>query len=354
MADVPDYYTTLGVQKSCPEAEIKKAYKKLALKWHPDKNQGSQQAERRFKEIAEAYATLGNADKRRQYDQVRDAPPLRSTPPRQATPDENFQWWGRGPGEGPGDPFARKPAPAPAEFYGADDADLYGRGAPRWQPSHRGSGFANGGGNMRSGGFIPHRFSLNEAFGLFDSLFAGQDPFADFTDALGGPLSGQQQRLGGMRSFSDSGSGMAGGSWDVKITKIKRADGSVVVERTDARSGQTTRSNSDCGATHRPRTNSDCGATHRQRASTYPSYQEDPFAAPYPKAARSHDVFQNSYREVPPTPPGNVHSSSIPAAGGMASGGGGGIERGNWANVSAPTCGGGGGQRGAFINWSSN
>merc|ERR1719163_2174094 len=105
-SDVPDYYKALGVQKNAAEAEIKKAYRKMALKYHPDKNPGNKQAEERFKEIAEAYATLSDEGKRRHYDQVRDAPP-RPQPPRQATP-ENFQWWGKAAGEGPGDPFAKR------------------------------------------------------------------------------------------------------------------------------------------------------------------------------------------------------------------------------------------------------
>ncbi len=64
-----DYYDVLGVSKGASEAEIKKAYRKLAIKYHPDKNPGDSEAEERFKEAAEAYEVLGNAEKRRQYDQ---------------------------------------------------------------------------------------------------------------------------------------------------------------------------------------------------------------------------------------------------------------------------------------------
>jgi molecular chaperone DnaJ len=65
---MPDYYDTLGVKKGASEEEIKKAYRKLARKWHPDANPGDSQAEERFKEIQEAYSVLSDADKRRQYD----------------------------------------------------------------------------------------------------------------------------------------------------------------------------------------------------------------------------------------------------------------------------------------------
>ncbi len=63
-----DYYKILGVKRDASEAEIKKAYRKLALKYHPDKNQGNKSAEEKFKEINEAYAVLSDKEKRRQYD----------------------------------------------------------------------------------------------------------------------------------------------------------------------------------------------------------------------------------------------------------------------------------------------
>ena len=64
-----DYYEVLGVSKGASEGEIKKAYRKLALKYHPDKNPGDEAAEDKFKEAAEAYDVLGNAEKRKTYDQ---------------------------------------------------------------------------------------------------------------------------------------------------------------------------------------------------------------------------------------------------------------------------------------------
>ena len=69
MASKKDYYEVLGVTKGASADEIKKAYRKLAVKYHPDKNPGNKEAEEKFKEAAEAYAVLSDADKRAKYDQ---------------------------------------------------------------------------------------------------------------------------------------------------------------------------------------------------------------------------------------------------------------------------------------------
>ena len=67
-----DYYQVLGVAKNATQAEIKKAYRKLAQQHHPDANQGNKDAEERFKEISAAYDVIGDPEKRKQYDEVRD------------------------------------------------------------------------------------------------------------------------------------------------------------------------------------------------------------------------------------------------------------------------------------------
>ena len=68
MADKRDYYEVLGLSKSASDDEIKKAYRKLAKKYHPDMNPGDKAAEESFKEVNEAYAVLSDPDKKSKYD----------------------------------------------------------------------------------------------------------------------------------------------------------------------------------------------------------------------------------------------------------------------------------------------
>src|ERR1700754_965126 len=64
-----DYYETLGVNKDAPDEDVKKAYRKLAMKWHPDRNPDNPKAEEHFKEAKEAYEMLSDPQKRAAYDQ---------------------------------------------------------------------------------------------------------------------------------------------------------------------------------------------------------------------------------------------------------------------------------------------
>ena len=68
MATRPDYYKALGVDKKAGPEEIKKAYRKLARRYHPDRNPDDKKAEERFKEVSQAHDVLGDPEKRKQYD----------------------------------------------------------------------------------------------------------------------------------------------------------------------------------------------------------------------------------------------------------------------------------------------
>ncbi|HEX7019048.1 MAG TPA: DnaJ domain-containing protein, partial [Gemmatimonadaceae bacterium] len=68
-----DFYAVLGVPRGAPDDDIKKAYRKLAMTYHPDRNNGSKEAEERFKEITEAYDVLRDPDKRAAYDRFGEA-----------------------------------------------------------------------------------------------------------------------------------------------------------------------------------------------------------------------------------------------------------------------------------------
>src|SRR5690348_11507175 len=73
MAGKRDHYEVLGVARNCSSGEIKAAYRRLALKWHPDRNPGDRNAEERFKELSLAYAVLGDEEKRASYDRFGEA-----------------------------------------------------------------------------------------------------------------------------------------------------------------------------------------------------------------------------------------------------------------------------------------
>jgi molecular chaperone DnaJ len=135
-----DYYQVLGVPKNASQAEIKKAYRKLAQRYHPDANPGNKEAEERFKEISAANDVLGDAEKRTQYDQVREM----------AASGVGFGGGGGFPGggvwtTGPGGQRVRVegfPFGAEAGFDVGDLGDLFGglfgrrgRGQARRQPA---------------------------------------------------------------------------------------------------------------------------------------------------------------------------------------------------------------------------
>ena len=91
MSDPKEYYKILGLEKKCNEKDIKKSYRKLALKYHPDKNPGDKQSEDMFKKISEAYHVLSDKDKRGQYDNVSKTNPFTFTTQQNFNPFDIFK-----------------------------------------------------------------------------------------------------------------------------------------------------------------------------------------------------------------------------------------------------------------------
>lgn len=130
--DYKDYYKILGVKKSDTQAEIKKKYRKLAVKYHPDKNPDNKQAEEKFKEINEAYEVLGDPEKRKKYDEL----------------GENWRHFQQGGGQGDFDWSKwQQPGGGQSYYYEGDPSDLFGEGgfSDFFQ-----SMFGQGGGGRRS------------------------------------------------------------------------------------------------------------------------------------------------------------------------------------------------------------
>nr|HID57966.1 J domain-containing protein [Desulfobacterales bacterium] len=127
-----DYYKILGVSRDATDEEIKKAYRKLALKYHPDRNKGNKLAEEKFKKISEAYAVLSDREKRRQYDAFGSSGFHQRYSQEDIFKDFNFSdilrefgfgtrhWSSRFSFESFGDPFRAYTSGKQASFKGAD------------------------------------------------------------------------------------------------------------------------------------------------------------------------------------------------------------------------------------------
>ena len=148
-----DYYEILGCPRSASDAELKKAYRKLAVKWHPDKNPDNEEATKNFQKVSEAFATLSDPKKRQMYDQYGEE--------------------------------------------GARAADQMGEGGG--MPG----GFGGFGGGRPGGGGV-HHMSQEEAAEFFAHAFGGGDPFGGMFGGMGG-MGGP-----GIRFQSSRGGGFGG------------------------------------------------------------------------------------------------------------------------------------------------
>jgi curved DNA-binding protein len=170
-----DYYKTLGVDKQASADEIKKAYRKLARKYHPDVNPGDKSSEERFKEINEAYQVLSDNEKREKYDRFGSQWQQYE---RAGGRPEDFDWgaWRAQPGTGPGGVYTREVSPEEFEqmfgggLGGFSDffETLFGGGGIRGAGSRDRSIYeeVRGAPRARRGRNVEHnvRISLEEAF----------------------------------------------------------------------------------------------------------------------------------------------------------------------------------------------
>lgn len=160
-----DYYKILGVAKNASQEEVKKAYRKLAVKYHPDKNQGNKTAEERFKEISEANEVLGDPKKRKMYDEL-------------GSNWKQYQQAGFNPGAGkrthrkggPGGKYYYEFESDPSEFFGgggfSDFFESFFGGGTKHSKGFAGSGGFSGFGTDRPGSDLAGEIliSLQEAF----------------------------------------------------------------------------------------------------------------------------------------------------------------------------------------------
>lgn len=133
--DYKDYYKILGIDKSATQAEIKKAYRALAKKYHPDKNKGNTAAEEKFKDISEAYEVLGDENKRKQYDQL----------------GANWRQFQQGGGGFGGGHYYGQPDGGFEGHFQGDPSDFFGDGFSDFFKQFFGGGGASGFGQRSSG-----------------------------------------------------------------------------------------------------------------------------------------------------------------------------------------------------------
>ncbi|KAJ7077148.1 hypothetical protein B0H15DRAFT_892833 [Mycena belliarum] len=188
-----DYYKLLGVDKSAGEAEIKSAYKKMALKWHPDRNNGSEESSKKFKEISEAFEVLSDSNKRAVYDQFGEEGLKGGGPAPGQGGGAGFSGFNGFPGGGssgtfPGGSFTFTSSGGPGGSFSPGDPNkifesMFGGGFSSF-PGMGGMG-GGGGGARRGRSMFDHDVDMDE------SPFAG---FGGMPGGMGGMGGGHRRR----------------------------------------------------------------------------------------------------------------------------------------------------------------
>ncbi|XP_050664508.1 dnaJ homolog subfamily B member 6 isoform X2 [Leptidea sinapis] len=181
-----DYYRTLGVTRTATDVEIKKAYRKLALKWHPDKNpDNADESNRRFKEISEAYEVLSDERKRRVYDQY-GKEGLNNSRGRRSAADEDYDFGYQS------FPFTfRDPEEVFREFFGGSPfSALFNFGDENGHSHNRHGRRSHPSTSLTSSLFSPFGFGmqgLDDIFAHATSNGNNFTSFSTFNSSLAGP-----------------------------------------------------------------------------------------------------------------------------------------------------------------------
>ena len=179
--DYKDYYKILGVDRNADAAQLKKAYRKLAATYHPDRNPDDPKAEARFKEVGEAYEVLKDPEKRKLYDQV----------------GADWKQYRQGGGDASGFDWSRYASQGPAGGFRVNLEDLFAEAAGAGAGAGRGGGAGRGAGAGRAPG---------GGAGGFGPGFGGGTPFSSFFETLFGGA-GPQAAPNGRRAAGTPGGG---------------------------------------------------------------------------------------------------------------------------------------------------